>query len=188
MAFTSSSLAGLTTTQIQAIGNLKSLTPIVLDLQDNGINTVSILEGTNFDLANTGQVVKTGWITGGDGLLVRDLNGDGTITRDFTPVENVVQINTKALFDKNLEAGKHFVFNVACGRTTELNTLWDLVKTATNANVNPIYGPNRPGDIFFSLADVSYAMEKLNYLPNTDLKAAIEQAVEDYKARYAFEL
>ena len=116
------------------------------------------------------------------------INGDGTITRDFTPVENVVQINTKALLSENLEKARHYVFNVACGRTTELNTLWALVKTATNANVNPIYGPNRPGDIFFSLADVSYAMEKLNYLPNTDLKAAIEEAVEDYKARYAFEL
>jgi UDP-N-acetylglucosamine 4-epimerase len=75
---------------------------------------------------------------------------------------------------------------VACGQTTDLNTLWELVKTATNANVNPHYGPNRPGDIFFSLADVSYAMEQLNYIPNTNLKLAIEQAVIDYKLRYAF--
>ena len=114
------------------------------------------------------------------------INGDGTITRDFTPIENVVQINTKALLSENLEPAKHYVFNVACGQTTDLNTLWELVKTATNANVNPHYGPNRPGDIFFSLADVSYAMEQLNYIPNTNLKLAIEQAVIDYKLRYAF--
>jgi UDP-N-acetylglucosamine 4-epimerase len=114
------------------------------------------------------------------------INGDGTITRDFTPIENVVQINTKALLSETLEGAKHYVFNVACGQTTDLNTLWDLVKTATNANVNPLYGANRPGDIFFSLADVSYAMEQLNYIPNTNLKLAIEQAVIDYKLRYAF--
>jgi UDP-N-acetylglucosamine 4-epimerase len=114
------------------------------------------------------------------------INGDGTITRDFTPIENVVQINTKALLSETLESAKHYVFNVACGQTTDLNTLWELVKTATNANVNPHYGPNRPGDIFFSLADVSYAMEQLNYIPNTNLKLAIEQAVIDYKLRYAF--
>ena len=114
------------------------------------------------------------------------INGDGTITRDFTPIENVVQINTKALLSETLESAKHYVFNVACGQTTDLNTLWDMVKTATNANVNPLYGANRPGDIFFSLADVSYAMEQLNYIPNTNLKLAIEQAVIDYKLRYAF--
>jgi UDP-glucose 4-epimerase len=67
-----------------------------------------------------------------------------------------------------------------------LNTLWELVKTATNANINPHHGPNRPGDIFFSLADVSYAMSHLNYVPNPDLKSAIEHAVIDYKLRYGF--
>ena len=114
------------------------------------------------------------------------INGDGTITRDFTPIENVVQINTKALLSEKLETAKHYVFNVACGQTTDLNTLWDLVKTATNSNVNTLYGPNRSGDIFFSLADVSYAMEQLNYIPNSNLKTAIEQAVIDYKSRYVF--
>jgi UDP-N-acetylglucosamine 4-epimerase len=114
------------------------------------------------------------------------INGDGTITRDFTPIENVVQINTKALLSEKLEYAKHYVFNVACGQTTDLNTLWELVKTATNASIKPNYGQNRPGDIFFSLADVSYAIEQLNYIPNTNLKLAIEQAVIDYKLRYAF--
>lgn len=116
------------------------------------------------------------------------INGDGTITRDFTPVENVVQINTKALLSENLDKARHYVFNVACGQTTDLNTLWDLVKTATNTSVNPLYGPNRQGDIFFSLADVSSAKEQLKYNPNTDLKLCIERAVKDYAARYEFEL
>jgi hypothetical protein len=79
MSFTSSALAGLTTTQIATIGNLKKLTPITLDLHDNGINTSSLQNGTSFDLANNGESVKTGWVTDGDGLLVRDINGDGVI-------------------------------------------------------------------------------------------------------------
>jgi UDP-N-acetylglucosamine 4-epimerase len=112
------------------------------------------------------------------------INGDGTITRDFTPIENVVQINTKALFSDRLEPSKHYVFNVACGQTTDLNTLWSLIKEATATEVDPVHGPNRPGDIFFSLADVSSAMNTLGYAPNSDLKNAIKQAVHDYKLRY----
>jgi UDP-N-acetylglucosamine 4-epimerase len=112
------------------------------------------------------------------------LNGDGTITRDFTPVENVVQINEKALFSEKLEPSKHYVFNVACGQTTDLNTLWNLIKIATYSNAEVIYGPNRPGDIFFSLADISSAMNILDYTPNSELKSALENAVQDYKQRY----
>jgi UDP-N-acetylglucosamine 4-epimerase len=112
------------------------------------------------------------------------INGDGSITRDFTPVENVVQINTKALLSDKLEPAKHFVFNVACGQTTDLNTLWNLIKSATDSNSEAVHGPNRPGDIFFSLADVISAMNILDYKPNSDLKNAIQQAVQDYKMRF----
>jgi hypothetical protein len=56
-----------------------AITPIVLDLQDNGITTASLENGTTFDIANTGQAVKTGWVADGDGLLVRDISGDGVI-------------------------------------------------------------------------------------------------------------
>ena len=79
MSLTSSALSTLNSTQINTLGSLKRLTPIVLDLHDNGINTTSLKNGATFDLANTGQAVKTGWITNGDGLLVLDINGDGII-------------------------------------------------------------------------------------------------------------
>jgi hypothetical protein len=55
-------------------------TPLVLDLNGNGIETQSITGGVEFDLYGTGQKVNTGWISGGDGLLVMDRNGDGQIT------------------------------------------------------------------------------------------------------------
>lgn len=48
------------------------------------------------------------------------INGDVTITRDFTPIKNVVNINLNGLMN-NLELGKHYLFNVACGQTTNLN-------------------------------------------------------------------
>jgi hypothetical protein len=78
-ALTTAALSGLTNDQIQSIGSLKYLTPIVLDLNGNGINTVSAQNGTVFDIDNNGKTEKTGWVTGGDGLLVRDLSGDGII-------------------------------------------------------------------------------------------------------------
>jgi len=114
------------------------------------------------------------------------INGDGTITRDFTPVENVIQINTRALLAESLDEGTHYVFNVACGQTTDLNTLWGLIKQATNSNIDNEYGPNRPGDILSSLADISNARELLNYQPNSNIKQAIQEAVVDYKSRYTF--
>jgi len=54
-------------------------TPIVLDLDGNGIQTVNVKNGVTFDIDNDGKVERTGWVARGDGLLVRDLNGDGTI-------------------------------------------------------------------------------------------------------------
>ncbi|MDZ4667969.1 MAG: GDP-mannose 4,6-dehydratase [bacterium] len=111
------------------------------------------------------------------------INGDGAITRDFTPVSNVVHINTNGLL-VNLEEGKHFVFNVACGHTTDLNSLWDIIKQITNTDVNSIHGPNRRGDILFSLADIKFAENILNYRANANLYAQMQSTIEDYKERY----
>ncbi len=104
------------------------------------------------------------------------INGDGSITRDFTPVVNVVNINTLALFG-NLEDGKHYVFNVACGATTDLLTIWNMVKEISGSTVDPIFGPVRKGDILFSLADVSRAKEVLGYEPVGDLMGALKQII-----------
>jgi UDP-N-acetylglucosamine 4-epimerase len=111
------------------------------------------------------------------------INGDGTITRDFTPIANVVQINTLGLMQP-LEEGKHYVFNVACGHTTDLNAIWEMTKTIAKSTVHPIYGPNRKGDILFSLADIKHALEVLNYTPDADLIAQMTSTIEDYKKRY----
>ena len=109
------------------------------------------------------------------------INGDGSITRDFTPVSNVTQINSSGLFSNKLELGKHYVFNVACGQMTDLTTLWNNIKEITKSTAVATYGPNRKGDIFFSLADVSYATEILGYVPDSNIKKALESTVDFYR-------
>lgn len=57
----------------------RTISPIVLDLDGNGIATRSVADGSFFDYDGNGFAERTGWATSGDGLLVRDLNGDGII-------------------------------------------------------------------------------------------------------------
>jgi len=59
--------------------SFQDITPLVLDLDGNGVSTVSISAGTTFDHDRDGRADLTGWVSSGDGLLVRDLNGDGAI-------------------------------------------------------------------------------------------------------------
>jgi UDP-N-acetylglucosamine 4-epimerase len=107
------------------------------------------------------------------------INGDGSITRDFTPVSNVLQINTSGLF-QSLEEDSHYVFNVACGHTTDLNTIWNMIKSITKSESNPVYGSIRKGDIMFSLANIESAKRKLNYKPLTNIESALEIAIKFY--------
>jgi hypothetical protein len=72
-----------TTSQIAALRSsgltIQQVTPLVIDLDGNGVSTTSLANGTMFDLDRDGQRDKTGWVSSGDGLLVRDLNEDGEI-------------------------------------------------------------------------------------------------------------
>jgi UDP-N-acetylglucosamine 4-epimerase len=113
------------------------------------------------------------------------INGDGSITRDFTPVSNVVQLNATGLL-KVMEGNFHHAINVACGQTTDLNNLWTMIKNIAGATVEANYGPNRKGDILFSLADITLAKEILDYQPDADLSSALKAAIKDYKIRFSF--
>jgi hypothetical protein len=70
--FTASQLNSMTTEQ-------RAATPLVLDLNGDGVHTTSLLEGVTFDILNNGSRIRTGWVDANDGLLVRDLNGNGSI-------------------------------------------------------------------------------------------------------------
>jgi hypothetical protein len=83
-ALTASQVCALTTTQYAAltttqIGSLAMATPIVLDLNGDGINTLSVKAGVKFDILANGSSIQTGWVAPQDGLLVADRNQDGVI-------------------------------------------------------------------------------------------------------------
>jgi UDP-N-acetylglucosamine 4-epimerase len=99
--------------------------------------------------------------------------GDGETSRDFTFVENVVQANIKALL--NPEINKSEVINIACGESTSLNKLWDLIARIIGRTQKPIYKEERKGDVKHSLADISKARAILNYKPLINIEEGISK-------------
>ena len=113
------------------------------------------------------------------------INGDGSQTRDFTYIDNVVQANSLAGTIENKEALNQ-VYNVAFGATITLNDLIEKVKDLlvaydpAIAKVNPKFGPDRKGDVKHSFASIDKAKEKLNYDPQFSLELGLEKAIEWY--------
>jgi len=102
-----------------------------------------------------------------------NINGDGSVTRDFTFVENAVQANVRALFTNNLDAINQ-VYNIACNERTSLNKLWEIICRINKKNIEPNYGKVRQGDIQDSLADISKAEKGLGYSNLIKLDAGLE--------------
>ncbi len=97
--------------------------------------------------------------------------GDGNISRDFTYIENVVQANVLAFFMENQE--RHEVFNIASGKQTSLNDLWQLIRAELKITLEPEYKASRVGDIKHSLANISKAERFLGYKPQIDVEKGI---------------
>lgn len=111
-----------------------------------------------------------------------NINGDGEYSRDFTYIDNVIQMNDLAL---QAEAGSEAVnqiYNTAYGERTTLNQLVEYLKEylsqydAEIANVVPTHGPNRVGDIPHSLACVDKAKRLLGYDPQFSMKQGLKEA------------
>lgn len=92
------------------------------------------------------------------------INGDGMTSRDFTYVDNAVQANVLALFTEQ-EKALNQVYNVACGEQTSLNELIDMLRHISGKNIDPVYGPERPGDVKHSKADITKIKSLLGYEP-----------------------
>lgn len=113
------------------------------------------------------------------------INGDGMFSRDFTYIDNVVQMNEKALLTENPEA-INTVYNTAFGDRTTLNDLINYLKEflteydAEIANVEVVYGPNRAGDIPHSLASIDKAKNLLGYSPKYSMREGLKEAVDWY--------
>ncbi len=113
------------------------------------------------------------------------INGDGLFSRDFTYIDNVIQMNLLAIVSDNKEAINN-VYNTAYGERTTLNELTVLLKENLSAydnaiaDVDIIYGPERKGDIPHSLASVDKAKTLLGYNPKFDIKSGLKEAVKWY--------
>ncbi len=108
------------------------------------------------------------------------INGDGSYSRDFTYVDNVVQANIRALFTDSNEALNE-VYNVAFGQKTTLLELFDYICAEADSDLKPSHGPNRVGDIPHSLADISKARELLKYDPVISVQDGLKGSFEWYK-------
>lgn len=108
------------------------------------------------------------------------INGDGSHSRDFTFVANAVQANIAAMFTERSEAVNE-VYNVACGEQTSLLQLFDALKQEAGSSLNPAHGPDRPGDVKHSLADISKAKSFLGYNPSISVEEGLRTTFSWYK-------
>lgn len=108
------------------------------------------------------------------------INGDGSVSRDFTFVQNAVQANLRAIFTDN-PAALNQVYNVAVGQRTTLTELFENLRVVAGSDLEAIYGPARKGDIQHSLADISKAKNLLGYDPKIDVKEGLRITFEWYK-------
>lgn len=113
------------------------------------------------------------------------INGDGNFSRDFTYIDNVIQMNELAMLT-NDPAAVNTVYNTAFGERTTLNDLVIYLKEYLSEfdskinEVEVIHGPNRVGDIPHSLASVEKAKELLNYIPKYSMQEGLKEAVQWY--------
>lgn len=113
------------------------------------------------------------------------INGDGTFSRDFTYIDNVIQMNHLAATTINKEAIGE-VFNTAVGDRTTLIQLTELLKKCLShydpkiADVEIVHGPERAGDIPHSLASIEKAQKMMGYEPKYRLEEGLEVAVDWY--------
>jgi UDP-N-acetylglucosamine 4-epimerase len=108
-----------------------------------------------------------------------NINGDGETSRDFTFVENAVQANVKALLLSQLS--QHEVLNIAYGKRTTLNQLWQQINVLFGSDIKPIYHNERAGDVKHSLADIQKASALIAYKPLISVSSGLKLASEWYK-------
>lgn len=114
-----------------------------------------------------------------------NINGDGEYSRDFTYIENVIQMNMLAMTTTNPNAVNQ-IYNTAFGERTTLNQLVDYLREFLGAkdkkilDIEPTHGPNRVGDIPHSLACIDKAKNLMGYTPKYSMRDGLREAVEWY--------
>ncbi|MFK8268192.1 SDR family oxidoreductase [Capnocytophaga cynodegmi] len=113
------------------------------------------------------------------------INGDGTYSRDFTYIDNVIQMNLLAMISENTNAVNQ-VYNTAVGDRTTIKDMAELLRTFLAkydpkiAEVEILNGPNRLGDVPHSLASIEKAQKNLGYQPTHKFAEGLKEAVDWY--------
>ena len=107
------------------------------------------------------------------------IHGDGQQSRDFTYIENVIEANLKACLASSEADGE--VMNIAYGGREYLIDIYYGLTKALNVDIEPIFGPDRKGDIKHSNANIQKAKDLLGYDPDYDFKRGLNEAITWYK-------
>jgi UDP-N-acetylglucosamine 4-epimerase len=108
------------------------------------------------------------------------INGDGSHSRDFTYVDNAVQANILALFTADATAVNQ-VYNIACGQQTSLLQLFEGLNKEAGTSLQPVFGPERKGDVKHSLADIGKAQRLLGYRAKVSVEEGLCKTFNWYK-------
>ncbi len=111
------------------------------------------------------------------------IHGDGEHSRDFTFVANAVQANLLALFTSNTDAVNQ-VYNIACGKQTSLNQLFNILKKQAGSSLEAIHGSERAGDVKHSMADISKAKNFLGYEPGVSIEDGLKSTFQWYQQQH----
>jgi UDP-N-acetylglucosamine 4-epimerase len=113
------------------------------------------------------------------------INGDGSQSRDFTYIDNVIEANLKSCLAGDEANGE--AFNIAFGMNTTLNELYTKLSSLLGKDIEPIYGNTRAGDIPHSLADISKARKLLQYDPKYDINSGLDMTIDWYKKNIIYD-
>ena len=111
------------------------------------------------------------------------INGDGEQTRDFTFIDNAVQVNVKGMLTDNAEA-LNKVYNVAVGESFSVNYLYNACKKDLSSDFAATYRQARTGDIRNSLADISLAKKLLDYRPTKHFEDGLSDTIQFFRKKY----
>lgn len=106
------------------------------------------------------------------------IHGDGEQSRDFTYVEDVVDITLKAARAEGVAGG---LYNAGNGQRYTLNRIWDLLQTIEGVQIPAAYGPPRPGDVRYSQADTTAAVRDLGLNPRFSLEEGLRRTIAWYR-------
>ncbi len=111
------------------------------------------------------------------------INGDGSITRDFTYIDNVVQANHLAAVTTNTKALNN-IYNIACGNNITILKLFETIKMILSGydnnivSIRPVFGPERKGDVQHSLASIEKSKKLLGYNADIDVVQGLRKTID----------